>query len=158
MPKKPTYPPTSDSMTSMSSVTSTTSSGDSGFSYERLRPTYTHEALAKLLELGYLKHILSQNTDGLHRLSGVPRDKISELHGNSFHERCEKCAARYERPYAVKRVHGSSVPPKICQHCHVNHRTGRRCERKVSHNPLSYSLFWSMRFSCLLVIKKTPTL
>lgn len=134
VPKK-TFPPPSDSMTSMSSVTSvssvTSTTGNSSFCYERLRPTYTHEAIAKLLELGYLKHIVSQNTDGLHRLSGVPRDKISELHGNSFHERCEKCGARYERPYAVRRVHGSSVPPKICQHCHVNHRTGRRCERKV---------------------------
>ena len=64
------------------------------FTYESLRPSYTHEAIAKLVEMGHIKHVISQNTDGLHRLSGIPRDKLSELHGNSFHEKCEKCGAR----------------------------------------------------------------
>ncbi|KAK2139453.1 hypothetical protein LSH36_1777g00001 [Paralvinella palmiformis] len=102
-----------------------------GFVYEQLRPTYTHEAIYKLLQLGYIKYIISQNTDSLHRLSGVPRDKISELHGNSFHEKCEKCGARYERPYAMRLSKKNSfLQPRICVHCHFNHRTGRRCERK----------------------------
>ncbi|KAI0241331.1 NAD-dependent protein deacetylase SRT1 [Lamellibrachia satsuma] len=51
------------------------------FSYEALRPTYTHEAICKLVQLGYLKHVISQNTDGLHRLSGIPVEQLSELHG-----------------------------------------------------------------------------
>ena len=101
------------------------------FCYEEMRPTFTHEVLYKLLDLGYLKHIISQNTDGIHRLSGVPRDRISELHGNSFHEKCEKCGARLERPFAVRRCVGGKVPPRICVHCHFDHRTGRLCERKV---------------------------
>ncbi|ELT93675.1 hypothetical protein CAPTEDRAFT_224786 [Capitella teleta] len=104
------------------------------FCYEELRPTYTHEAILKLLQLGYIKHVISQNTDGLHRLSGIPRDKLSELHGNSFHEKCEKCQTRYERPFAVKKVGDS--PPRICVHCHFDHRTGRNCERKGCDGPL----------------------
>lgn len=83
------------------------------------------------MELGYIKHIISQNTDSLHRLSGIARDKISELHGNSFLEKCEKCGVRYERPFAVRRVLAPKAPPKICVHCHFDHRTGRECERKV---------------------------
>lgn len=98
--------------------------------YELLRPTYSHEALCKLVELGFIKHLISQNTDGLHRLSGIPRDRLSELHGNSFHEKCEKCSARYERPYAVRRSSSAKVPLRICVHCHFDHRTGRLCERK----------------------------
>ena len=43
---------------------------EEGVAYENLRPTYTHEALSKLVELGHLKHIISQNGDGLHGLSG----------------------------------------------------------------------------------------
>jgi NAD-dependent SIR2 family protein deacetylase len=45
-------------------------------------PSVCHMSLVKLIEEGHLKHIISQNIDGLHRKSGVPADKISELHGN----------------------------------------------------------------------------
>ncbi|XP_013397093.1 NAD-dependent protein deacetylase sirtuin-6 [Lingula anatina] len=103
--------------------------GNKGVIFENLRPTYTHEALCKLLQMGLLRYVISQNTDGLHRLSGIPRDSISELHGNSFHEKCEKCGARYERPYRVK-SRMENVVPKKCKNCRINHRTGRKCERK----------------------------
>ena len=43
---------------------------DGGVPYEDLRPTYTHEALVKLSEMGHLHYIISQNGDGLHGLSG----------------------------------------------------------------------------------------
>jgi NAD-dependent SIR2 family protein deacetylase len=36
------------------------------------------------MEMGILKYLISQNTDGLHRLSGIPAEKISELHGNGL--------------------------------------------------------------------------
>ena len=101
-----------------------------GFRYADLRPTYTHEAIAKLVELGHVKYVISQNVDGIHRLSGIPRDRISELHGNTFHEKCEQCSARYERTFAV-RSKATNVPAKPCSECRINHRTGRKCERKV---------------------------
>ena len=39
--------------------------------YESLRPTYTHEAIAKLMELEHIKHVITQNCDGLHTLAGL---------------------------------------------------------------------------------------
>ena len=121
---------------------------EDGVPYESLRPTYTHEALNKLMTDGYVKYIISQNGDGLHGLSGIPSDKISELHGNVFLEVCEKCKREYYRPYYVMDDTGSLyfeeledygktdiVKPKYavkCKMCRLSHRTGRKCETKVN--------------------------
>ena len=48
----------------------------------RAFPTQSHMALVELQKQGYLKYLISQNTDGLHRRSEFPIDKLSELHGN----------------------------------------------------------------------------
>lgn len=72
---------------------------DCGVPYEELCPTYTHEALCKLFQLGFLKYSISQNGDGLHGLPGIPEKDLSELHGNVFIEECEKCDTHYERPF-----------------------------------------------------------
>lgn len=117
---------------------------DGGINYESLRPTYTHEAIAKLVEVGLVKHVISQNCDGLHRLSGVPDDKLSELHGNVFIEVCERCGRNYNRPFYVLDDLSSQYYEELedngatdltkprhavrCELCGLSHRTGRRCE------------------------------
>ncbi|XP_003385596.1 PREDICTED: NAD-dependent protein deacetylase sirtuin-6-like [Amphimedon queenslandica] len=116
---------------------------EEGVPYEQLRPTYTHESLVKLMELGHLKYVITQNGDGLHSLSGIPPDKLAELHGNVFEEFCESCDTKYARPYYVldddcsqyyedindcgkssikKPTYGSQ-----CPQCSLSHRTGRKC-------------------------------
>ena len=55
---------------------------------QTLRPTFTHEAIAKLVEMGKLKYVVSQNADGLHHLSGIPYSKLSDVHGSAFTEVC----------------------------------------------------------------------
>ena len=118
---------------------------DDGVAYEKLRPTYTHEALVKLMEMGILKHVISQNGDGLHGLSGISPENLSELHGNVFLEICEKCNYRYLRPCYVMDDTASqyyedleefgeatAAKPKHakqCELCGLSHRTGRRCEQ-----------------------------
>ncbi|RUS90698.1 hypothetical protein EGW08_001502 [Elysia chlorotica] len=101
---------------------------EGGTPVQNLRPTYTHEALAKLQEMGLVKFLISQNTDGLHRLSGIPADKLAELHGNTFVEKCEKCETRFERSFPCRR--GIGAFEKKCDKCRINHRTGRRCSEK----------------------------
>ena len=49
---------------------------DQGVPYEDLRPTYTHEALKKLMDMNILKYIISQNGDGLHGLSGKVYNRL----------------------------------------------------------------------------------
>ena len=46
--------------------------------------------LVKLMEEGILKGLISQNTDGLHRKSGIRVEKFAELHGNTNLEKCKR--------------------------------------------------------------------
>jgi len=123
-----------------------------------LRPTYTHEAIKKLVEMGIFKYVISQNTDGLHRLSGVPASKISELHGNSFVHKCEKCKTRYDVTRSMRdmtKKELEAVPKKICDKCRINHRTGRKCEKKVSTNTITMvidnvNLFFIYIYTCTI--------
>ncbi|KAK5697343.1 hypothetical protein LTR97_007480 [Elasticomyces elasticus] len=81
-------------------------------------PTQAHMALVKLQHEGKLKHLVSQNCDGLHRRSGIDADCISELHGNSNREFCMRCGTEYLRDFRAVASHEKTV---------FNHRTGRRC-------------------------------
>ena len=66
-----------------------------------MQPSPTHNVIAKLVNNNYIKTVLSQNVDNLHRKSGVPRGKLIELHGNLQCERCSVCGREYERGYRI---------------------------------------------------------
>ena len=92
-------------------------SGPSGTSTLVAIPTRTHMALVDLVREGMIKHVISQNCDGLHRRSGIHPSTLSELHGNSNIERCRACQKEYLRDYRVR----------TAEHVH-EHSTGRQCE------------------------------
>jgi NAD-dependent deacetylase len=62
-----------------------------------IKPNRSHLALAELDRLGKLKFLITQNTDNLHRASGVHPDRIVELHGNGQLTRCLKCDTQFTR-------------------------------------------------------------
>ena len=64
--------------------------------FRKAEPNRGHRAVAKLVERGKVTHVVTQNVDGLHQVSGVPNDKVVELHGNSTYAKCLSCATRYE--------------------------------------------------------------
>ena len=41
--------------------------------FEDAQPTLTHRALVGLVQAGTVRHVVSQNVDGLHLKSGLPR-------------------------------------------------------------------------------------
>ncbi|XVE50846.1 hypothetical protein DITRI_Ditri01bG0196700 [Diplodiscus trichospermus] len=72
--------------------------------FHRAMPSMTHMALVELEKAGILKFVISQNVDGLHLRSGIPREKLAELHGNSFMEICPSCGSEYLRDFEVETI------------------------------------------------------
>jgi mono-ADP-ribosyltransferase sirtuin 6 len=70
-------------------------------------------ALVELERAGLLKFIISQNVDSLHLRSGFPREKLSELHGNSFKEICPCCKIEYLRDFEIETI-GLKDTPRRC--------------------------------------------
>jgi NAD-dependent deacetylase len=58
-------------------------------------PNRGHQAIASLVARGKASAIITQNIDGLHQVSGVPDDKVIELHGNSTYCTCLDCSERH---------------------------------------------------------------
>jgi len=57
----------------------------------RVAPNASHLALVELQRLGKLRLLVTQNTDGLHRRSGIAPAILAELHGNGRLMRCLGC-------------------------------------------------------------------
>lgn len=72
--------------------------------FHRAMPSITHMALVGLEKAGILKFLISQNIDALHLRSGISREKLSELHGNSFMELCPSCGTEYLRDFEVETI------------------------------------------------------
>ena len=53
------------------------------------RPNPGHKALAELEKMGYLRSVITQNVDNLHREAGNSR--VLEMHGNIYRLRCLVC-------------------------------------------------------------------
>jgi NAD-dependent SIR2 family protein deacetylase len=62
-----------------------------------IRPNPSHLALVELQEIGRLQFLITQNTDNLHRESGIEPEILAELHGNGKLVRCLECDRQFTR-------------------------------------------------------------
>lgn len=92
-------------------------------------PSPSHMAILKLQEEGLIKFVVSQNTDGLHRRSGLDPNFLAELHGNTNMEKCLKCGMKYMR----------DLRTRTARTVH-DHLTGRRCDNRQCGGPLVDSI------------------
>lgn len=63
-------------------------------------PNRAHIALAALEKQGRLKAVITQNIDGLHQRAGS--EKVYELHGSIYRNRCMRCDRAYDVAYIAK--------------------------------------------------------
>jgi NAD-dependent deacetylase len=83
---------------------------------KKATPNAGHRALARLVEQGRMSAIITQNIDGLHQASGVPAEKVIELHGNSTYATCLECKRRYELEW-VREIFAVGENLPICLTC-----------------------------------------
>jgi NAD-dependent deacetylase len=81
-----------------------------GRAIDAAQPNPGHTALALLEGQGYLRSVITQNIDDLHRRAGAVR--LLEIHGNRTMLRCVECEARF-RP---EQVPTDELPPR-CDRC-----------------------------------------
>ncbi|CAG7820425.1 unnamed protein product [Allacma fusca] len=106
-------------------------------------PTPTHMSIYELYKQGIVKHIVSQNCDGLHLRSGIPKKALSEVHGNMYVEVCTKCNREYVRSFDVtqntrRREHRTG---RNCYHC------GLQLKDTVVHFGEKGSLRWPLNWA-----------
>jgi NAD-dependent SIR2 family protein deacetylase len=62
--------------------------------WDQVKPNQGHYAIVELMEMEKLDYLISQNVDGLHAKSGVPFEKLAELHGNMYFMKCLECGKK----------------------------------------------------------------
>ncbi len=89
---------------------------DDSYGFDGAEPNRGHRAVEKLVRLGKVSAVITQNTDGLHFTSGVPAEKVIELHGNSTYATCLDCGSRHELgPIRRAFVESGTIP--VCRDC-----------------------------------------
>lgn len=75
------------------------------------KPNQAHLAIARLHEMGLVEAVITQNIDGLHQASGIPEEKVIELHGNNRRVRCMSCGRISSIEEAHKRIEAGDPAP-----------------------------------------------
>jgi len=80
------------------------------------QPNLGHHAVARLIAAGKASAVITQNVDNLHQASGVPEEKVIELHGNATYARCLGCSLRIELVDIEREFTASGTvgPCKVC--------------------------------------------
>ncbi len=80
------------------------------------KPNAGHMAVARLVARGKVSAVITQNVDNLHQDSGIPDDRIIELHGNASYATCLDCGVRHELEVLKQSFLGRDEIPN-CRDC-----------------------------------------
>jgi NAD-dependent protein deacetylase/lipoamidase len=89
--------------------------------WKMVAPNDGHRALAEMVAMGKVSHMITQNIDALHQaaleqIGIVPEARVIELHGNTRHAKCLDCAARVEIADILAYFEAHGDPPD-CAKC-----------------------------------------
>ncbi len=83
--------------------------------FTNARPNAGHMAIARLVQTGKVSAVITQNIDNLHQDSGIPDDKVIELHGNTTYAKCLDCGTRHELAFVRAGFEAQGTPPPCAQ-------------------------------------------
>ena len=63
---------------------------------KKIKPNIGHAFVEKIINMQKNNFLITQNIDGLHQKSGIPRNKIIEIHGNAIEAECLECGAKQD--------------------------------------------------------------
>ena len=79
-------------------------------------PNQGHLAVAELVKRGTVSVVITQNIDGLHQASGIPADRVIELHGNTTYAHCLDCGREYDLEPIRQAFLADEILP-VCELC-----------------------------------------
>ena len=115
------------------------------------KPNAGHYALAHLEHVGLIRHTITQNVDGLHRIAGSR--KLSEIHGNRLLLRCMDCSLRLPRAeFRVRKM------PPLCPECGgIIKGDGVMFGEPIPRDVLSRCVEETIKADCVLVLGTSGT-
>ena len=84
--------------------------------FNNAKPNAGHLAVANLVQRGIVSAVITQNIDNLHQDSGIPAEKVIELHGNGTYATCLSCGERHELDVIKQSFLGRDELPD-CRKC-----------------------------------------
>lgn len=82
-------------------------------SFRDARPNAAHEAIAALDRAGRVLLVVTQNIDGLHSRSGIPVERLVEIHGTNGEVECLSCGERSD-PSPHMETFARTRKPPVC--------------------------------------------
>jgi NAD-dependent deacetylase len=83
---------------------------------DKATPNRGHQAIAALVKADKCISVITQNIDDLHFQSGIPAEKIIELHGNGTYASCLDCGKRFELA-AIFEAFAKDETLPVCDSC-----------------------------------------
>jgi NAD-dependent deacetylase len=61
---------------------------------KEISPNIGHAFVKKIIKFQQENFLITQNIDGLHQKSGIPKSKMIEIHGNAIEAKCLECGEK----------------------------------------------------------------
>ena len=82
---------------------------------KKIKPNIGHAFVEKIINRQKNNYLITQNIDGLHQKSGIPSNKIIEIHGNAIKAACLDCMTKQN----ILNFHDAIKAEKQLPRCNV---------------------------------------